>query len=101
VLQIITQFFLSLSNQFAMMHDAILTWMSGFSSITSHAILNLSQTYMHGLFSGLPAATPRTVTDARSQWIRFFRAMAHPVILSFRTPQKKEKHDYKKKKKKK
>jgi hypothetical protein len=91
VFQPIIQFFLSLNGQLIVMHDAIVTWMVNFSSVTSHLMVNFVQTYLYGLFSGLPAATPRHVTAARSQWIRFFRSMAQPALYRVRNGRNNEK----------
>jgi len=90
VFQPIIHFFLALNNQIVLIHDELLTWFTTFSSTMSHALLNFTQTYIQGLFSGLPAAMPRQVADARSQWIRFYRIMTEPKFFRFRNRQKKE-----------
>jgi hypothetical protein len=85
VFQPIIQFFLALNSQLLLMHDAFITWMVNFSSITSHLIMNFTQTYIQTWVSGLPAATPRPVTVARAQLIRFYRVMAEPTICRYRS----------------
>jgi hypothetical protein len=67
-----------------MFHDTIVTWMVNFSSLTSHALLNFTQTYLYNFTQGLSVATPRPVMAARAQLMKFYRIMAEPAICRIR-----------------
>jgi len=84
VLQTIAQILLAIGNELTSIHNALLTWMISFSSQVSHNIFIFVQTYVYQFGMGTPVATPRPLSEARSQMVRFHRTMLNLTACRIR-----------------
>jgi hypothetical protein len=84
IFQNLTQIFNNLGNEILFIYNQLLVWMMTMSSTVAHNVFGHVQIYMQQMTSGASAATPRQLSVARSQWIRFCRATFQPTTSRIR-----------------
>jgi hypothetical protein len=84
IFQPLIQLFSNMGNELVLLYNQLTIFMMTISSIFAHNLFYHAQLYIQQMSTGVSAATPRQLADARSQWIRYVRAMFQPTLSRIR-----------------